>query len=71
VTFEAGDPSITSIEVKCLEGSGVGASVTLEGVPRGNCRVTGRGADTPLITMVTVVSDRSYVCFTGRTSSCK
>ncbi|MDP2306197.1 MAG: hypothetical protein Q8P18_09215 [Pseudomonadota bacterium] len=71
VEFTAGDPSITGLEVKCVEGTGAGLSVVLDRVPKGNCRVTGRGGDAPLITMVTVVADRSYTCFGGRAPSCK
>ncbi|MES2641986.1 MAG: hypothetical protein V4850_21025 [Myxococcota bacterium] len=71
VEFQAGDPSITALEVKCVQGTGTGLSVVLDQVPKGNCRVTGRGGDAPLITMVTVVADRSYTCFGGRAPSCK
>lgn len=72
VEFTSGDPSVTTVEVKCAQGSAVGSpTVALDNVPKGNCRVTGRGGDTPLITMVTVVSDRSYTCFASRAPSCK
>jgi len=69
--FRSGDPSVESLEIKCSQGAGSGPTVTLEQVPRGNCRVTGRGGDAPLITLVTVVADRSYTCFAGRVPSCK
>jgi hypothetical protein len=72
VEFTAGDPSITTLEVKCAQGAGSGSgSVVIEQAPKGNCRITGRGGDAPLITMVTVVADRSYTCFGGRSPSCK
>jgi hypothetical protein len=71
VEFFSGDPSVETLEIKCSQGAGSGPSVALEQVPKGNCRVTGRGGDAPLIAMVTVVADRSYTCFAGRVPSCK
>jgi hypothetical protein len=71
VAFNSGDPTVT-LEVKCMNGAGGnGPIVRLADVPRGNCRVTGRGDGVTLQTLVTITQDRAYTCFTGGARSCE
>ncbi len=70
VVFQAADPGWT-LEVKCMEGGGSGAAVTIPAAARGNCRVVGRKDAATVMTLVTVTASRDYSCFAGGTRSCR
>jgi hypothetical protein len=70
VTFTAADPG-WSLEVKCIEGGGSGATVSIPAATRGNCRVVGRLDATTVMTLVTVTGSRDYSCFAGGTRVCR
>lgn len=70
VTFTAADPG-WSLEVKCIEGGGTGATVSIPAATRGNCRVVGRLDATTVMTLVTVTGSRDYSCFAGGTRVCR
>lgn len=71
VEFRSGSDAVTSLEVRCKEGGGSGASVVVEATPAGACRVTGRGSDAPIVTQVNVSANRTYTCFSGGSRSCR
>jgi hypothetical protein len=60
-----------SLEVKCMQGSGTGASVTIEDAPKGNCRVVGKSDAATVMTLVTVSGPRTDMCFAGGSRSCR
>ena len=73
VSFTSGDPSVDSLDVRCAGAAGSGPGpVVLDAVDKGTtCKITGSGADAPLLALVTVNADRSYTCFRSRSRSCQ
>ena len=72
VSFAAGDPAITRIEVKCGDATASGAPpVSLAAAPKGTCRVAGFGGSAPALTIVALTTDRAYTCFAGGVRSCR
>ena len=70
VSFAAADSGMT-LEVKCMQGGGSGATVTVPDAIKGNCRVVGRTEGATVMTLVTVSGPRAYQCFSGGARTCR
>jgi hypothetical protein len=48
----------------------LGASGVVVETPPGNCRVTGKRADAPVIDLVTITGARTFRCFENGSRNC-
>ncbi|MSQ03589.1 MAG: hypothetical protein EXR71_17180 [Myxococcales bacterium] len=60
-----------TLEVKCMQGGGAGATVTVPDAIKGNCRVVGRADGATVMTLVTVSGPQAYQCFSGGARTCR